>query len=107
MFKLTFAFLFTVYMIYNAVYNHNNVKNHHGYSVKYVKDYAKNNYYETVKKRRSIIRKRYNMKQQNFSTYLIRLLVLCGDVELNYGPVMCDTCNQRFDRPSRLANHQR
>ena len=94
-------------MIYNAVYNHNDVKNHHDYCVKYVKDYPKKNYYETVKKRRSIIRKRRNMKQQNISTYLVRLLLLCGDVELNPGPVMCATCNQTFNRPSRLANYQR
>ena len=42
-----------------------------------------------------------------FSRYLLLLLLLAGDVEVNPGPVSipCPRCSQTFNRRPRLDNH--
>ena len=58
-----------------------------------------------VRIKRSIRRER---KNDTTEAYLISLLLLAGDVELNPGPVTitCTTCKQTFNRRSRLNYHQ-
>ena len=105
--KLIFIFIFTVYVLYNAVYNSNNRNNFGGVLIKGLnKSVTYKQYYDKVRR----TRKRTTSQRVNTTkTYLVWLILLSGDVELNPGPatvVTCTTCQQTFARTSRLRNHQ-
>ena len=105
--KLIFIFIFTVYVLYNAVYNSNNRNNFGGVLIKGLnKSVTYKQYYAKVRR----TRKRTTSQRVNTTkTYLVWLILLSGDVELNPGPatvVTCTTCQKTFTRPCRLHDHQ-
>ena len=102
-FKLMFAFIFAVYVIYNALYL-NNTNIYAGYAVKYVKVQTKKDYYKSVRRKNRCCN---NTRTRSYGLFL-RLLLLCSGIESHPGPtsVECPTCNQSFNRQSRLEAHR-
>ena len=98
--KLLFGIIFTVYVLYNLIYN-SNINNYNATHIKYVNTHKKK-YSLRIKTTKRCMR-----KTNNCQAYFIRLLLLSGNVELNPGPVTCPICQQSFGRHWRLDDHQR
>ena len=101
--KFIFILILTSYSLYN--YISNNCNNNIGSCelIKYTKILTLKQYYERVKRKRR--NHQTPVKNNSKQTYILWLLILCGNVELNPGPINCTTCNQIFTRPSRLNSH--
>ena len=92
--KLVFMLVFTIYILYNVLYN--NTNNEHGIQLmKNIKPKcSRKMYFQKVKRKRRAGREK--TKNSTTASYLIWFLIVSGDIELNPGPVTCKTCNQTF-----------
>ena len=69
---------------------------------KYRRKLSHKEYYRKIKKKRKC-----GIKYKDNEVYLVYILLLCGGIEKNPGPinVTCPRCNQSFNRQSRLDLH--
>ena len=102
--KGTLAVIAVLYVLYNKIFNitvHkvNSVTHRVIHKTAIVKER------QLLERRKKKTRGRRHMKGTT-QAYLIWLVLLSGDVELNPGPIACATCGQTFNRKARLENHQ-
>ena len=79
--KLTYAFIFTLYVLYNVLYN-NKTNNFAVTVLKPTKtNTTKKQFYDMIRRKR----KNYSTRHRNkvYQSYLVWLLVLSGDYESN------------------------
>ena len=103
--KLTCNLLLIVFMVYYINYHRNN--NDSLLLTKFkVVNYTWRQYCEKIKRRRR--NKIYYGKNNSHYGYLLCLILLSGDVEINPGPDWnCNWCSQQFgNHRTRLENHQ-
>ena len=102
-FKNMLIVLFTVFTLYNSVFTRHDTNLTYGLIKPTNKNISRKSFRENMKKHK---RSGGTRPVQNYKmAFFLWLLILSGDVELNPGPT-CATCQQQFNRPSRLQNHQ-
>lgn len=93
---------------HNRILNTKTLNDEAGALVKIFQTYAsQKNFYEQYRQKRQKRSRNDNTQTARF-VLLLRMLLLCSGIESNPGPVsvQCQTCNQTFNRSSRLAKHQ-
>ena len=103
--KVSFVLVLLFYIIYTNIY-YNNIDKHN-IIVTLAKPVRKDNlthrqYFRLIQQRREI---RGGKQRSGKQAFFVRLLLLCGDVEINPGPWTCDICESTFNRRSRLDDH--